>query len=98
MLRGASSIFFFICDWLVGTLSGPKGPFFAILRRFFYCSVATACKNPLCLAKNGRFFVSDATTQPSYLYFLTTTKVARCMVSQGPFFANNFEGNAGFRL
>ncbi len=39
-------------------------PYFA---DFFDRSEAMACKNPLRLAKNGHFFVSDATTPTSYL-------------------------------
>jgi hypothetical protein len=39
-------------------------PYFA---DFFDRSAATACKNLLRLAKNGHFFVSDATTLTSYL-------------------------------
>jgi hypothetical protein len=31
---------------------------------FFGRNAAAACKNLFCLAKNGHFFVSDATTQP----------------------------------
>jgi hypothetical protein len=38
-------------------------PYFA---DFFDRSAATAYKNPLRLAKNGHFFVSDATTLTSY--------------------------------
>ena len=39
-------------------------PYFA---DFFDRSAATAYKNPLRLAKNGHFFVSDANTLTSYL-------------------------------
>jgi hypothetical protein len=53
-------------NWLGGTLSGQKRP---ISRHtsyiFFYLIAATAYKNPLRLAKNGLFFVSDATTLTS---------------------------------
>jgi hypothetical protein len=44
-----------------------KGPFSAILRSFFDRNAAKACKNLLHLAKNGHFFVLDATTLTSYL-------------------------------
>ncbi len=42
----------------------PKRPFFVLLGIFFNHSAATACKNQLCLTKNGHFFVSDVATQP----------------------------------
>jgi hypothetical protein len=45
-------------------------PYFA---DFFDRSAATACKNLLRLAKNGHFFVSDATTLTSYLVLKNPT-------------------------
>jgi hypothetical protein len=41
-----------------------KDPFSVLLRSFFDRSAATAFKNPLRLANNGHFFVTDATNQP----------------------------------
>jgi hypothetical protein len=53
---------------LGGTLFGPKRPIFRpISQIFFDRSAAVAYKNPIRLAKNGHFFVSDATTPTSYL-------------------------------
>jgi hypothetical protein len=58
------------CNWLGGTLSGPKSPVFRHTSHIFFDrSAATACKNLLRLAKSGRFFVSDATTLTSYTFF-----------------------------
>jgi hypothetical protein len=46
-------------DTLYGLKRHHFPPHFA---HFFIVAVATACKNLLRLAKNGYFFVSDATT------------------------------------
>jgi hypothetical protein len=57
----------YICNCLGGTLSGPKRPIFRHTSQiFFYRIAATLYKNPFRLAKNGHFFVSDATMQTNY--------------------------------
>jgi hypothetical protein len=45
-----------------------SGHFLPDFARFFDRSAATVSKNWLCLAKNGHFFVSDATTLTSYIF------------------------------
>jgi hypothetical protein len=52
---------FWVNGWVARCLA-QKGPFHILLRSFFDRSAATACKNPLRLAKNGHVFVSEATT------------------------------------
>jgi hypothetical protein len=49
-----------------GALLAQKDSFSAILGVIFYCSTAEDRKNPLCLVKNGHFFVSEAITKVSY--------------------------------
>jgi hypothetical protein len=49
------------CNYLAGSLSGSKNPIFRHISQFFYSGAATDCKKSLRLAKNGSFFVSDAT-------------------------------------
>jgi hypothetical protein len=60
-LKASLSASFKICNYLAGSLSGPKSPIFRHTSQFFYSSAATAYKKSLRLAKNGFFFVSDAT-------------------------------------
>ena len=75
-----------------------KASFTSYFAYFFDHSAATAYKNPLRLAKNGHFFVSDATTLTSYfllhlsflivsIYWEKTGSVARCRAQEGPFSA-----------
>jgi hypothetical protein len=54
-------------NWLGGTLSGQKRPIFRPTSQIFLTvALCYGQKNPLRLAKNGLFFVSDATTLTSY--------------------------------
>ena len=46
-----------------------KAHFLPYFADFFDRSAATACKNLLCLAKNGHFFASDARAPISYYFF-----------------------------